>query len=108
MLTGAATATQITHRDRLWLYGLVTLIMAFLIVPCLIVIPMSFSDSHTSNFPREPGARGGSRRTFFRENGARLRFSQLRWRPSRPFWPRFLEHWRHTAFIQQGVFSQLS
>lgn len=51
MLRSPATATQITHRDRLWLYGLVGLVMAFLIVPCIIVIPMSFSDSQYLEFP---------------------------------------------------------
>jgi putative spermidine/putrescine transport system permease protein len=51
MLSRPATDTQITHFGRLWLYMLVALIFAFLIIPCLIVIPMSFSDSKYLEFP---------------------------------------------------------
>ena len=51
MLDRPATATQITHLQRLWLYVLVGLVLAFLIVPCLIVIPMSFSASKYLEFP---------------------------------------------------------
>ena len=46
-----ATETQITHRMRLWLYLLAVLVMAFLIVPTLIVVPMSFSASQYLEFP---------------------------------------------------------
>jgi len=46
-----ATATQITHAARLWLYVTVALVMAFLVIPCLLVIPMSFSDSQYMEFP---------------------------------------------------------
>jgi putative spermidine/putrescine transport system permease protein len=46
-----ASQTQITHRRRLWLYGLCALVLAFLIVPTLIVIPMSFSGSQYLEFP---------------------------------------------------------
>lgn len=46
-----ATETQITHRARLWLYILGALVMAFLIVPTVIVIPMSFSASQYLEFP---------------------------------------------------------
>lgn len=46
-----ATDTQITHRSRLWLYALAVLLFAFLIVPTLIVIPMSFSESQYLEFP---------------------------------------------------------
>ena len=38
-----ASATQITHRSRLWLYALAGAVLAFLLIPTLIVIPMSFS-----------------------------------------------------------------
>ncbi len=48
-----ATDTQITHRQRLWLYGLVALIALFLVLPALIVVPMSFSDSRFLRFPPE-------------------------------------------------------
>ncbi len=48
---GAASETQVTHRDRLWLYVLGALVMFFLIAPSLIVIPMSFSDSVYLEFP---------------------------------------------------------
>lgn len=50
-LNQAVTPTQITHLHRLWLYGLAGVILLFLIVPCLIVIPMSFSASQYLEFP---------------------------------------------------------
>jgi putative spermidine/putrescine transport system permease protein len=51
MLGRAATSTQITHRDRLWLYVLCGLILVFLVGPTLIVVPMSFSASRFLSFP---------------------------------------------------------
>ena len=51
MFSHPATATQITHFQRLWLYVLVALVFAFLVLPCLIVIPMSFSGSKYLEFP---------------------------------------------------------
>ncbi|MBN8892830.1 MAG: ABC transporter permease [Rhodospirillales bacterium 70-18] len=50
-LGGPASETQITHRARLWLYVLAALVMAFLVLPTLIVIPMSFSASQYLEFP---------------------------------------------------------
>jgi len=50
-LDNAASETQITHRGRLWLYALAGLVLAFLVVPTLIVIPMSFSGSQYLEFP---------------------------------------------------------
>ena len=46
-----ASDTQITHGERIWLYLLAGLIMFLLIVPTLIVIPMSFSDAQYLEFP---------------------------------------------------------
>lgn len=46
-----ASATQITHRSRLWLYALAGAVLAFLLIPTLIVIPMSFSASQYLEFP---------------------------------------------------------
>ena len=46
-----ATATQVTHGQRLWLYAVAALVLAFLIVPTFIVIPMSFSESQYLEFP---------------------------------------------------------
>lgn len=46
-----ASDTQITHGRRLWLYAVGGLVMLFLIVPSLIVIPMSFSESQYLTFP---------------------------------------------------------
>jgi putative spermidine/putrescine transport system permease protein len=46
-----ASATQITHRARLWLYVLAGTVLAFLLLPTLIVIPMSFSASQYLEFP---------------------------------------------------------
>ena len=46
-----ATQTQITHGARLWLYAVATLVMVFLVVPTLLVIPMSFSGAQYLEFP---------------------------------------------------------
>jgi putative spermidine/putrescine transport system permease protein len=46
-----ASETQITHRARLWLYAIAALVIAFLVLPTLIVIPMSFSASQYLEFP---------------------------------------------------------
>lgn len=46
-----ATDTQITHGRRLWLYVLAAIIMLLLVIPTLIVIPMSFSASQYLEFP---------------------------------------------------------
>ncbi len=46
-----ASETQITHGRRLWLYAVGVVVMLFLVVPSLIVIPMSFSDSQYLAFP---------------------------------------------------------
>ena len=46
-----ASDTQITHRDRLWLYIVATIIMLLLVIPTFIVMPMSFSDSQYLQFP---------------------------------------------------------
>ena len=43
--------TQITHGQRLWLYVLAAIIMFLLVVPTLLVIPMSFSASQYLEFP---------------------------------------------------------
>ena len=50
-LARPASDTQITHRQRLWLYVLTALVLAFLVVPTLIVVPMSFSASQYLEFP---------------------------------------------------------
>jgi putative spermidine/putrescine transport system permease protein len=46
-----ASDTQISHRARLWLYAVGALVLAFLAIPTLIVIPMSFSQSQYLEFP---------------------------------------------------------
>lgn len=46
-----ATETQITHGARLWLYALAVLVMVLLVIPTLLVIPMSFSASQYLEFP---------------------------------------------------------
>lgn len=46
-----ATETQIRHGARLWLYAVAVLVMIFLVVPTLLVIPMSFSGSQYLEFP---------------------------------------------------------
>lgn len=50
-LARPVTQTQITHRGRLWLYAVAVLVMLFLVVPTLIVVPMSFSASQYLEFP---------------------------------------------------------
>lgn len=52
-LSKSASETQVTHRQRAWLYALATFIMLLLVIPTLIVIPMSFSDSQYLEFPPE-------------------------------------------------------
>jgi len=46
-----ATPTQITHGRRLWLYAIAIVVLTFLVVPTLLVIPMSFSGSQYLEFP---------------------------------------------------------
>lgn len=46
-----ASATQVTHLQRLWLYVITVLTMVFLVAPTLIVIPMSFTASDYLQFP---------------------------------------------------------
>lgn len=50
-LSKPASDTQITHGRRLWLYFVGGLVMVFLVVPSVIVIPMSFSGSQYLAFP---------------------------------------------------------
>ena len=50
-LDASASATQITHRARLWLYVVAALVLAFLVVPTLLVVPMSFSGAQYLEFP---------------------------------------------------------
>ncbi|NDB01718.1 MAG: ABC transporter permease, partial [Betaproteobacteria bacterium] len=50
-LKQSATDTQITHGARLWLYGVAVLVMVLLVIPTLLVIPMSFSASQYLEFP---------------------------------------------------------
>lgn len=46
-----ASAAQITHGARLWLYALTAIVLAFLTLPTLIVVPMSFSGAQYLEFP---------------------------------------------------------
>lgn len=50
-LADPAWETQVRHRSRIWLYVLAAAVMAFLVIPTLIVIPMSFSASQYLEFP---------------------------------------------------------
>ena len=78
MLRNPATSTQITHLDRLWLYILVGLIMAFLVIPCLIVIPMSFSDSQYLEFPPRAWSLRWYEAYFFSEEWRQSTFVSLK------------------------------
>jgi len=51
MLGRPATETQITHGRRIWLYALVGFVLVFLILPSLLVIPLSFSADRYLTFP---------------------------------------------------------
>ena len=50
-LDSPASATQVTHARRLWLYVIAACVLAFLVVPTLIVVPMSFSGGQYLEFP---------------------------------------------------------
>lgn len=52
-LRRSASETQITHGQRLWLYVFSIVTMLLLVIPTLIVVPMSFSDSQYLEFPPE-------------------------------------------------------
>lgn len=43
--------SHVSHRERLWLYGFVALVLLFLLAPTLIVIPVSFSSTTSLVFP---------------------------------------------------------
>lgn len=50
-LKSPASETQVSHGQRLWLYVFAVITMFLLVIPTLIVIPMSFSDSQYLEFP---------------------------------------------------------
>ena len=50
-LAHPVTETQIPRGSRLWLYVIAIMVMIFLVVPTLLVIPMSFSGSQYLEFP---------------------------------------------------------
>jgi len=50
-MAAEAEAPLVSHRRRIWLYAFVALSLFFLILPILIVIPMSFSGSRFLDFP---------------------------------------------------------
>ncbi|PVA09106.1 ABC transporter permease [Pelagivirga sediminicola] len=52
-LKSPASETQVTHGQRLWLYVFAGIVMVLLVLPTLVVIPMSFSDSQYLEFPPE-------------------------------------------------------
>ncbi len=52
-LKSSASETQVTHGQRLWLYAFSAIVMVLLVLPTLVVIPMSFSDSQYLEFPPE-------------------------------------------------------
>ena len=50
-LKHTVTDTQITRGARLWLVAIAVLVMVFLVIPTLLVIPMSFSNAQYLEFP---------------------------------------------------------
>lgn len=65
----SAMHALVPHRRRIWLYALAALVVLFLVLPVVIVVPMSFSDSRMLDFP----PRGWSLRWYERF------FSSLEW-----------------------------
>ncbi|MBM3571669.1 MAG: ABC transporter permease [Alphaproteobacteria bacterium] len=61
---------HVSHLRRLWLYGFGALALVYLLLPTLIVVPMSFSDTRYLTFP----PRGFSLRWY------EAYFSSLEWR----------------------------
>ena len=51
MLSAPATDTQIPHFHRLWLYAFAAAALAFLVLPTLLIVPMSFTASAFLEFP---------------------------------------------------------
>ena len=51
ILNNTVSETQIKLKDRIWLYFIALIILFLLVVPSLIVIPMSFSESQYLEFP---------------------------------------------------------
>ncbi|AHK05201.1 ABC transporter permease (plasmid) [Agrobacterium radiobacter] len=49
--TQTVSLTQIKNADRIWLYAFGFIALLYLLIPTLIVIPMSFSDSQYLEFP---------------------------------------------------------
>jgi len=43
--------SHVTHRQRLWLYVLTGLVLFYLVIPTLIVVPLSFSGANSLKFP---------------------------------------------------------
>ena len=59
-LSKNVSETQIKLRDRLWLYVFSAVVLFLLIVPSLVVIPMSFSASQYLEFPPKEWLKTGS------------------------------------------------
>ena len=49
ILNNTVSETQIKLKDRIWLYFIALLILFLLVVPSLVVIPMSFSEASLLN-----------------------------------------------------------
>ena len=58
--------TQIRLKDRIWLYAISFIVLFLLIVPSLVVIPMSFSASQYLEFPPKECHCSGIRIIFSR------------------------------------------
>lgn len=65
---------SVPHHRRAWLYGLTALVLLFLVLPVLVVIPMSFADSRMLDFP----PRAWSLRWYERFFGALEWYGSLR------------------------------
>lgn len=76
--TRPVTPTQIRNIDRLWLYVLGTATLLFLVVPTLIVIPMSFSDARFLEFPPQEYSLRWYREYFGSSDWMRATFISLR------------------------------
>lgn len=75
--------SYVSHRDRLWLYIFVGLVIFYLVVPMLIVIPVSFSSTTAMTFLLAAGRCAGMRRSSANRSGSAPSGYRCAWPRSR-------------------------
>ena len=90
---GSVSETQIKFKNRMWLYIISAVVLFLLIVPSLVVIPMSFSDSQYLEFPPETYSTRWYENYFiqligFRQRGpqSKLEYLQFLWQHHWALW----------------------